>query len=111
MSVPTSEIKPRSGMKGKAVHIIHVYEDFLWAMGDKSEPPELQDVSDDEYEEEEASEENPEIANTEEPPTNATATTNEETEIPEKSEQTTSVKQLSTNGILNSKFFETRQTN
>ena len=57
MAVPTSEIRPRSGMKGKAVHIIHVYEDFLWAMGDKSEPPELESISDDEYEEEEEEEE------------------------------------------------------
>lgn len=51
MALPTSEIKPRSGMKGKAVHIIHVYEDYLWSMGDKSGPPELLDISDDEYEE------------------------------------------------------------
>ncbi|CAO0798618.1 unnamed protein product [Mucor circinelloides] len=57
MAVPTSEIRPRSGMKGKAVHIIHVYEDFLWAMGDKSGPPELESISDDEYEEEEEEEE------------------------------------------------------
>lgn len=53
MALPTSEIKPRSGMKGKAVHIIHVYEDYLWSMGDKSGPPELLDISDDEYEEDE----------------------------------------------------------
>jgi translation initiation factor 2D len=57
MAAPSSEIKVRSGMKGKAVHIIHVYEDYLWAMGDKSGPPELQDISDDEYEEEEEAEE------------------------------------------------------
>ncbi|GAN03392.1 eukaryotic translation initiation factor SUI1 family protein [Mucor ambiguus] len=57
MAVPTSEIRPRSGMKGKAVHIIHVYEDFLWAMGDKSGPPELESISDDEYEEEEVEDE------------------------------------------------------
>jgi translation initiation factor 2D len=56
MAVPTSDIKVRSGMKGKAVHIIHVYEDYLWAMGDKSGPPDLQDISDDEYEEEETEE-------------------------------------------------------
>lgn len=36
-------------MKGKAVIILHVYNDFLWAMGDKSGPPELKDISDDEY--------------------------------------------------------------
>ncbi len=38
-------------MKGKAVHIIHVYQDYLWTMGDKSEPPQLSqelDESDDE---------------------------------------------------------------
>ncbi|KAG0779657.1 hypothetical protein G6F22_010513 [Rhizopus arrhizus] len=51
MVLPTSDIKPRSGMKGKAVHIIHVYQDYLWTMGDKSEPPQLSqelDESDDE---------------------------------------------------------------
>lgn len=53
MTVSTSEIIPRSGMKGKAVNIIHVYEDYLWSMGEKTEPPELQTISDDEYEEEE----------------------------------------------------------
>lgn len=57
MALPTSDIKPRSGMKGKAVHIIHVHEDFLWAMGDKSGPSELESISDDEYEEEEDEEE------------------------------------------------------
>ncbi|KAI7867020.1 hypothetical protein BDF14DRAFT_1882133 [Spinellus fusiger] len=41
MALPTSQIKPRSGMKGKAVHILHVYQDHLWAMGDKSDPPGL----------------------------------------------------------------------
>jgi translation initiation factor 2D len=69
MALPTSEIKPRSGMKGKAVHIIHVYEDYLWSMGDKSGPPELQDISDDEYEEDEdiqdtPSETKPEVEST-----------------------------------------------
>jgi translation initiation factor 2D len=58
MALPTTEIKPRSGMKGKAVHIIHVFKDFLWEMGDKSEPPEALDVSDDEYEEDPADNEN-----------------------------------------------------
>ncbi|KAG0177515.1 hypothetical protein DFQ29_004745 [Apophysomyces sp. BC1021] len=56
MALPTSEIRPRSGMKGKAVHIIHVYHDHLWAMGDKSEPSEFYDMSDDEYQEEEKDE-------------------------------------------------------
>lgn len=96
MSVPTSEIKPRSGMKGKAVHIIHVYEDFLWAMGDKSEPPELQDISDDEYEEEEVEEETSEIANKQEP-----SSVNEKTIAPEQQDQANSTKQLTTNGIVN----------
>ncbi|ORY95679.1 hypothetical protein BCR43DRAFT_493418 [Syncephalastrum racemosum] len=57
MALPTKDIRPRSGMKGKAVHIIHVYHDHLWAMGDKSEPPELETISDDEYEEEEGEDE------------------------------------------------------
>ncbi|KAL0075733.1 hypothetical protein J3Q64DRAFT_1769015 [Phycomyces blakesleeanus] len=52
MALPTSEIKPRSGMKGKAVHIIHVYQDYLWTMGDKSDPPDMRSISDDEYESE-----------------------------------------------------------
>ncbi|KAI9473486.1 MAG: hypothetical protein EXX96DRAFT_488456 [Benjaminiella poitrasii] len=47
MALPTSDIKTRSGMKGKAVHIIHVYHDYLWAMGDKSSPPELGHISSD----------------------------------------------------------------
>ncbi|KAI7891532.1 uncharacterized protein EV154DRAFT_464103 [Mucor mucedo] len=59
MALSTSEIKPRSGMKGKAVHIIHVFEDYLWSMGDKSGPPELLDISDDEYEEDEDAQEVP----------------------------------------------------
>lgn len=75
MAVSTSEIKPRSGMKGKAVHIIHVYEDYLWSMGDKSGPPEHLDISDDEYEEEEDVQETPSDAKSEpvieEPPTEA----------------------------------------
>lgn len=49
MATPSANIKVRSGMKGKAVIILHVYNDFLWAMGDKSDPPELKDISDDEY--------------------------------------------------------------
>ncbi|KAI8145920.1 hypothetical protein BJV82DRAFT_602744 [Fennellomyces sp. T-0311] len=47
MALPTSEIRVRSGMKGKAVHLVHVYRDYLWAMGDKSDPPEAVDISDD----------------------------------------------------------------
>ncbi|KAI8096873.1 uncharacterized protein BX664DRAFT_377996 [Halteromyces radiatus] len=53
MAISSSDIKVRSGMKGKAVYVLHVYHDFLWAMGDKSEPPEMKDISDDEYMEEE----------------------------------------------------------
>ncbi|KAI7906394.1 uncharacterized protein BX663DRAFT_427508 [Cokeromyces recurvatus] len=51
MALPTSDIKIRSGMKGKAVHIIHVYQDYLWAMGDKSDPLEFEHISN--YDEEE----------------------------------------------------------
>ncbi|KAI7857575.1 hypothetical protein BDC45DRAFT_500145 [Circinella umbellata] len=61
MTLPTSEIRVRSGMKGKAVHIIHVYRDFLWAMGDKSDPPEIVDISGDggeEYTDDEEGQEN-----------------------------------------------------
>ncbi|CAO3585977.1 unnamed protein product [Absidia cylindrospora] len=53
MATSSADIKVRSGMKGKAVIILHVYNDFLWSMGDKSSPPELKDISDDEYVEEE----------------------------------------------------------
>ena len=52
MALASKDIKVRSGMKGKAVHLIHVYHDALWAMGDKSDPPEMKALSDDEYEEE-----------------------------------------------------------
>lgn len=95
MTIPTSDIKPRSGMKGKAVHIIHVYEDFLWSMGDKSELPEMQGISDDEYEEEEE-EDKPEASiNKDETP----AAAPEETPKAEVKE-VSNVKQLSTEGKL-----------
>lgn len=32
-----------SGMRGKGVHMIHMYGDELWAFGDKSEPPLLKE--------------------------------------------------------------------
>ncbi|ORX50552.1 hypothetical protein DM01DRAFT_1096375 [Hesseltinella vesiculosa] len=41
MALPSADIKVRSGMKGKAVLILHVYHDSLWSMGDKTEPPAL----------------------------------------------------------------------
>lgn len=52
MALASKDIKVRSGMKGKAIYLIHVYHDALWAMGDKSDPPEMKALSDDEYEEE-----------------------------------------------------------
>ena len=57
MALDTSNIAVRSGMKGKAVNLIHVYQDCLWAMGDKSDPPNLQSIeraedTDDEEDEE-----------------------------------------------------------
>ncbi|KAI9276194.1 hypothetical protein BC943DRAFT_364395 [Umbelopsis sp. AD052] len=57
MALDTSNIAVRSGMKGKAVNLIHVYQDCLWAMGDKSEPPNLESIersedSDDEEDDE-----------------------------------------------------------
>jgi translation initiation factor 2D len=56
MALDTSKIAVRSGMKGKAVNLIHVYQDCLWAMGDKSDPPNLESIkrpenSDDEEDE------------------------------------------------------------
>ncbi|XP_047238581.1 eukaryotic translation initiation factor 2D isoform X2 [Girardinichthys multiradiatus] len=36
-----------SGMKGRGVSILHTYMDYLWAFGDKSNPPSLQDDDDD----------------------------------------------------------------
>lgn len=82
MALPTSEIRPRSGMKGKAVHVIHVYEDYLWSMGDKSTPPEFEGVSDDEYEEEEEAEDKDNR--------NQTDIVNTTEELPEKTQLTTS---------------------
>lgn len=93
MAVPTSEIKPRSGMKGKAVHIIHVYKDYLWSMGDKSEPLELQNISDDEYEEEEEEKEEEKV---EKESRDQTPVTQEKKTVEQKVE--TKTKQLSTNG-------------
>jgi translation initiation factor 2D len=57
MALDTSNIAVRSGMKGKAVNLIHVYQDSLWAMGNKSDPPNLESIersedSDDEEDEE-----------------------------------------------------------
>lgn len=103
MAVPTSEIRPRSGMKGKAVHIIHVYEDFLWAMGDKSGPSELESISDDEYEEEEEEEEETAEEEQDQKPseseqlneTNALAQKMEETSI---TDTKSTAKQLTTTG-------------
>jgi translation initiation factor 2D len=95
MALPTSDIRPRSGMKGKAVHIIHVYEDFLWSMGDKSEPPEMQDISDDEYEEE-GDGENNEAVNKEEAPVATEAEGAKEV----KEQEESNIKHLSTNGKL-----------
>ncbi|MED6241137.1 hypothetical protein ATANTOWER_031751 [Ataeniobius toweri] len=36
-----------SGMKGRGVSILHTYMDYLWAFGDKSNPPSLPDDDDD----------------------------------------------------------------
>jgi translation initiation factor 2D len=44
MAIDTAKIKVRQGMKGKAVNLIHVYQDFLWALGDKSNPPEIDSI-------------------------------------------------------------------
>lgn len=63
MAIDTSKIKVRQGMKGKAVNLIHVYQDFLWALGDKSNPPDMDSIekldgadSDEESESEDLSE-------------------------------------------------------
>ena len=56
MALATSEIRLRSGMKGKAVHIIHVYKDYLWAMGEKSDPPDTHGALNDEVGEEDEDE-------------------------------------------------------
>lgn len=44
MAIATSKLTPLSNLKGKAVHIIHVYKDHLWAMGTKAEPPDLAEM-------------------------------------------------------------------
>lgn len=87
-------------MKGKAVHIIHVYEDFLWAMGDKSGPPELESISDDEYEEEEAEEEEEEGAQQDETKPSEPEQSNDTQELTQKLKETsvTDTKQLTTSG-------------
>ncbi|KAL9558325.1 hypothetical protein MBANPS3_000948 [Mucor bainieri] len=101
MAVPTSEIRPRSGMKGKAVHIIHVYEDYLWAMGDKSGPPELESISDDEYEEEEVEEGVDGGAQQDETKPSEQEPSNDANELTQKTEQASiaDTKQLTTNEI------------
>lgn len=101
MALPTSDIKPRSGMKGKAVHIIHVHEDFLWAMGDKSGPPELESISDDEYEEEEDEEGEEEQEHGQSKDTNVITEKMEEISIATPTAPATAnSKQLTTNGNL-----------
>ncbi|KAK9765591.1 hypothetical protein K7432_005952 [Basidiobolus ranarum] len=53
MAVDTSEIPISGPRKGKGVYILHVYRDYLWSHGDKSDPPEfkaLEAVSDGEME-------------------------------------------------------------
>ncbi|KAI8989353.1 hypothetical protein BDB01DRAFT_718788 [Pilobolus umbonatus] len=45
MAIASDNIKVRAGMKGKAVHIIHVYKDFLWALGTKAEPAEIEEIT------------------------------------------------------------------
>lgn len=55
MAIDTAKITVRSGMKGKAVNLIHVYQDHMWTLGDKSDPPNLeslQSADDDESEDE-----------------------------------------------------------
>ncbi|RUP46428.1 hypothetical protein BC936DRAFT_146970 [Jimgerdemannia flammicorona] len=44
MAISTSKLTAQSNIKGKAVLIIHVYKDHLWAMGSKADPPDLTDV-------------------------------------------------------------------
>src|SRR4051812_16249685 len=44
MNVSTKSLKPGSTRKGVAVNIIHVFGDYLWSMGDRSNPPEFSDV-------------------------------------------------------------------
>ncbi|RUS22292.1 hypothetical protein BC937DRAFT_89765 [Endogone sp. FLAS-F59071] len=44
IAIATSKLTPLSNLKGKAVHIIHVYKDHLWAMGTKADPPDLTEM-------------------------------------------------------------------
>ncbi|XP_013871812.1 eukaryotic translation initiation factor 2D [Austrofundulus limnaeus] len=41
-AVSRSEMQS-SGMKGRGVCVLHTYKDYLWAFGDKSDPPSLPD--------------------------------------------------------------------
>lgn len=83
MALPTSEIRPRSGMKGKAVHIIHVYQDYLWKLLDQSDPPELEHLSDGEYEDEEEEEDDDD----DEKNAEETADSENKEEVPAKDQQ------------------------
>ncbi|CAG8609675.1 1445_t:CDS:10 [Racocetra persica] len=47
MCVPTNTLERGSVKKGIAVQIIHIYRDHLWSMGDKSQPPEDEEVKTD----------------------------------------------------------------
>ncbi|XP_074642083.1 eukaryotic translation initiation factor 2D-like [Tubulanus polymorphus] len=41
LTAMSSEDMYMSAMKGKGVLMAHVYKDYLWALGDKSEPPDM----------------------------------------------------------------------
>src|SRR5438874_7072205 len=41
MKIETSSLERGSTKKGLAVQVIHMYKDYLWDMGDKSLPPDL----------------------------------------------------------------------
>ncbi|KAI8390842.1 uncharacterized protein BYT42DRAFT_554517 [Radiomyces spectabilis] len=102
MALPSKDIKVRSGMKGKAVHIIHVFHDYLWSMGDKSEPPELQVGSEsDTDEEEEDGQENPSSAqdDMESAPVPAPVAAVQENEDAQEESTESSTVQLTTNEI------------
>ncbi|RHZ59364.1 hypothetical protein Glove_364g27 [Diversispora epigaea] len=66
MNVPTNTLERGSTRKGIAVTILHISQDHLWTIGDKSLPPDMDEVQEDqsvenEEEIEEISNENKEI--------------------------------------------------
>ncbi|KAJ3005789.1 Eukaryotic translation initiation factor 2D [Thoreauomyces humboldtii] len=44
MAVSAADIGKNSELRGKAVHVLHTFGDKLWEHGDRSEPPEMEEM-------------------------------------------------------------------